>query len=47
MMSPLKISNMRNIFVLLLAFVLAGCASTAQDPVDDEVVEPPAEVVVG
>lgn len=45
MMSPLKISNMRNIFVLLLAFVLAGCASTAQDPVDDEVVEPPAEVV--
>lgn len=44
-MKPLKINHMQNISVLLLALVLAGCASTAQNPVDDEVVEPPAEVI--
>jgi peptidoglycan-associated lipoprotein len=44
MISPLN-NNTQKLFVLLLAFVLAGCSSTATKPVDGEVVEPPAEVV--
>jgi peptidoglycan-associated lipoprotein len=44
MMSPLKISNMQNIFVLLLALVLAGCASTATEPPEEEVAPPVDEV---
>ena len=44
MISPGTMNNTQKIYVLLLAFVLAGCASTATEPVD-EVVEPPAGVV--
>ena len=47
MMSPQNTKNLQNLFVLLLAFVLAGCASTAQDPVDDEVVEVVVELSSG
>jgi peptidoglycan-associated lipoprotein len=44
MMSSIKISNPQNIFVLLLAFVLAGCASTATEPPEEEVAPPVDEV---